>query len=72
MKLIGYLESCRRSLDREGGRYLRYLEIDKARGTTPRMHDYCCKVGLGDIPDLDRVWRPFKKSYLWRVRPLED
>lgn len=58
MKLIDYLESCRRSLDREGGRHPRYSEIDKARGTTSRMHSYCCSHGLGDIPDLDRVWRP--------------
>jgi len=51
MKLIDYLESCRRSLYRNA-------ELDKARGTTIRMHNYCCSHGLGDISDLDRVWRP--------------
>lgn len=57
MSILKYLKACRKSLDQESSHLRKYSEIDKARGTTKRMHSYCCSHGLGDIPDLDVVWR---------------
>lgn len=68
MSILEYLEACRESLNREAGAAPYNSELDKARGTTYRMHGYCCSHGLGDIPDLDIVWKPSKSRYIWRVK----
>jgi len=57
MNLENILYWCRIGNNREYLRSHTWSDIDKARGTTPRMHDYCFKHDLIDIPDLDRVWR---------------
>lgn len=62
MSILAFLKAYREVLDEKEGYRRKYLEIDKARGTTRRMHNYCCSHGLGDIPDLDRVWMRSRKS----------
>jgi hypothetical protein len=44
-------------------------ELNKARRTTARMHNYCRKMGL-DGKDLDIVWRP-PDRYNWRIKRVQ-
>jgi len=56
--LLDYIKRKRK----ENDRYFATMrekesDLNKARGTTKKMHRYCRKHGLADIADLDRIWR---------------
>lgn len=69
MNLYQYLEQKRMELDLSRKET---SELDRARGTTPRMRGYCRLHGLDDVSDLKRIWKKPKTHYIWRVGKNED
>ena len=67
--LLDYLEHKRMEMDLSKPciQWKKTTELDKAKGTTPRMRAYCRLHGLDDIPDLDIVWKKTKINYIWKV-----